>query len=215
MSKAILLSIKPKWVAKILNGEKTIEVRKQFPEDYVGWVYIYCSKGNKKDWHLIEVVDTDTGWEGYEYDYYIGSKGYLDWCLEGKVVARFWCDKVEKIKYHFGYYDMGDWTESYIKEKSCLTSEELDDYLKASEEYNEKIPSRVYGRAVPISKLEIFDKPKELSEFMLYCETHRKKLASWTNHKCNKCPYLIDGAGCCPKLTKAPQNYCYVEELKQ
>lgn len=43
MSKAILLSIRPEWVAKILNGEKTIEVRKQFPKDYRGWVYIYCT----------------------------------------------------------------------------------------------------------------------------------------------------------------------------
>ena len=42
--KSILLSIKPKYVAEILNGEKTIEVRKRFPKDYKGWVYIYCTK---------------------------------------------------------------------------------------------------------------------------------------------------------------------------
>ena len=42
--KSILLSIKPEWLCKILNGEKTIEVRKKFPKDYVGWVYLYCSK---------------------------------------------------------------------------------------------------------------------------------------------------------------------------
>ena len=45
--KSILLSIKPEWLAKILNGEKTIEVRKLFPKDYVGWVYLYCSKDKK------------------------------------------------------------------------------------------------------------------------------------------------------------------------
>ena len=28
--KHIMISIKPKWVAKILNGEKTIEIRKSF-----------------------------------------------------------------------------------------------------------------------------------------------------------------------------------------
>ena len=27
--KQLLISIKPKWVAKILNGEKTIEIRKK------------------------------------------------------------------------------------------------------------------------------------------------------------------------------------------
>ena len=45
--KAILLSIKPEWIAKILNGKKTVEVRKKFPKDYVGWVYLYCSKNGK------------------------------------------------------------------------------------------------------------------------------------------------------------------------
>ena len=45
MGKSILMSIQPQWLAKILNGEKTIEIRKKFPKDYVGWVYIYCTKG--------------------------------------------------------------------------------------------------------------------------------------------------------------------------
>ena len=48
MRKSILMSIKPQYVAKILNGEKTIEIRKRFPKDYVGWVYIYCTKGKEK-----------------------------------------------------------------------------------------------------------------------------------------------------------------------
>ena len=43
-NKAILISIQPQWVAKEINGEKTIEVRKKLPKDYIGWVYIYCTK---------------------------------------------------------------------------------------------------------------------------------------------------------------------------
>ena len=31
MSKAVLISIRPKWVEKIASGEKTIEVRKTRP----------------------------------------------------------------------------------------------------------------------------------------------------------------------------------------
>lgn len=31
MPECMMLSIQPNWVAKILNGDKTIEVRKQFP----------------------------------------------------------------------------------------------------------------------------------------------------------------------------------------
>lgn len=201
--KSILLSIKPEWLAKILNEKKTIEVRKLFPKDYVGWVYLYCSKGNKKNWHLIEVVNPDTGWEGYEYDYYIGSKGYLDWCLEGKVVARFWCDKVEKITVTFertqmGYFGFGLWAnyftittdQDYLMSKSNLSYHELDNYL------NKKC-----GYAIHISKLEIFDRPKELGDF----------------HTVNKygIPQYQFGKGTCDykKLTKAPQNYCYIYDF--
>lgn len=192
--KSILLSIKPEWLAKILNGKKTIEVRKLFPKDYVGWVYLYCSKGNKKNWHLIEVVNPDTGWEGYEYDYYIGSKGYLDWCLEGKVVARFWCDKVEEIVYQNAFneptYNTELLSERDLCIKSCLGLFGLFDYL-----------GNKNGFAIHISKLEIFDRPKELGEF----------------HIVNKygIPQYQFGKGTCDykKLTKAPQNYCYIDDF--
>ncbi len=32
MSKAVMISIRPKWCEKIVNGEKTIEVRKTRPK---------------------------------------------------------------------------------------------------------------------------------------------------------------------------------------
>ena len=86
MSKQILLSIKPQWVAKILNGEKTIEVRKRFPKDYVGWVYIYCTKDSKNilcryyDGHWFTTKDKNNNWKMY---------------MNSKVIARFWCDNVE------------------------------------------------------------------------------------------------------------------------
>ena len=46
MSKAVLISIRPKWVEKIANGEKTIEVRKTRPKLAMPFkAYIYCSWG--------------------------------------------------------------------------------------------------------------------------------------------------------------------------
>ena len=43
--KAIMISIKPKWVEKILNKEKTIEIRKTRPKCKLPCkVYIYCVK---------------------------------------------------------------------------------------------------------------------------------------------------------------------------
>ena len=190
--KAILMSIKPKWVAKILNGEKTIEIRKKFPKDFVGWVYIYCTKGGKKDWHLIEVIDTDTGWEGYEYDYYIGSKGYLKHCLEGKVVARFWCDTVEEIECYS--YLPDDWDYDFETElmgrdelyrKSCLSKGEIACYLLEKN-----------GYAIHITKLEIFDKPEKADCFL----RHQPIWKTCNNHYYKSY-----------QLTRAPQSWCYVE----
>lgn len=186
--KSILISIKPEWVAKILNGEKTIEIRKTMPKcDLPIDVYIYCTKGNKKDWHLMESVGfDDTGWQcwkGYEYDYYIGSKGYLDWCLEGKVVAKFTLNKSELFHY------IGDFRKEPFY-------------------------------AWHIDNLVIFDKPKELNEFKRWCDDN---FDPWKN-KCLDCKAyrcdILAGEHWCDKsrryLTKAPQNYVFIEteELK-
>ena len=162
-NKSILMSIQPKWVAKILNGEKTIEVRKKFPKDYVGWVYIYCTKGKKL------LMAQRGNFKGFEL---INTKDYGDYvytniceCLNGKVVARFWCDKVEEIKidkgvmWRFGghmYITDSVYDATKLLRYSCLEQYQLENYLQ------EKT-----GYAIHISKLEVFDKPKELKEFGL------------------------------------------------
>lgn len=165
--KAILLSIKPEWVVKILNGEKTIEIRKKFPKDYVGWVYIYCTKGKPElsfvdclHYDLLEVAST---------------------IANGKVVARFWC---EDIEYCEDTSILND--EEYDLTDSCLTAKQIQDYGKS-----------VY--AIHISKLEVFDKPRELTSFGKYCSLNEiiKGVIS---------PQTIG-----TELTKAPQNYCFVE----
>ena len=47
MGKAVLISIRPEWVKKILAGEKTLEVRKTRPNMETPFkVYIYCTAGN-------------------------------------------------------------------------------------------------------------------------------------------------------------------------
>ena len=138
------MSIKPQWVSKILNGEKTIEIRKRFPKDYVGWVYVYCTKDKK-------------------YANLINRGGFLT----GMVVARFWCDKVEEIAKE-DYYPNDDlmsatmWFEFHTKtmdkeqilKKSCLRKSELHNYLNLKR-----------GYAIHITKLEIFDEPRTLQPF--------------------------------------------------
>ena len=47
MSKAVLISIRPKWVEKIASGEKTIEVRKTRPKLATPFkAYLYVTAGN-------------------------------------------------------------------------------------------------------------------------------------------------------------------------
>ena len=181
--KAILLSIKPEWLVKILNGEKTIEVRKVFPKDYVGWVYLYCSKGKPR------VIIQSNGVIAIDNKHY----SYGDEELNGKVIARFWCDKIEEIVCQNAFneptYNTELLSERDLCIKSCLGLFGLFDYLGYKN-----------GYAIHISKLEIFDKPKELSEF----------------HTVNKIgiPQYQFGKGTCDykKITKAPQNYCYILE---
>ena len=169
MSKSILLSIRPQWVAKILNGEKTIEVRKLFPKDYVGWVYIYCTKGKQElNYHSSTQI-------------ILGKTDLTSYGLNGKVVARFWCDNVEEITTE-------KWSpskEQDLLKLSCLTENQLFDYCN--------LESGKPFYAIHISKLEIFDKPRELSEFNYWKD--KSEYGCWYENK----------------LTKAPQNYCYIE----
>ena len=43
--KSIILSVQPQWIEKILNNEKTIEVRKSCPQETPFKVYVYCTYG--------------------------------------------------------------------------------------------------------------------------------------------------------------------------
>ena len=48
--KAIMISVKPQWVSKILNKEKLVEIRKTKPKcELPCKVYIYCTMPNKQE----------------------------------------------------------------------------------------------------------------------------------------------------------------------
>lgn len=170
--KAVLISIHPKWVEKIASGEKTIKVCKTRPTLETPFkCYIYCTYGNPKD------------------NYCLGKRG--------EVIGEFVCDRIEKFSVfengavqYWNYYDL---------EKSCLTYDEISNYIGKNKQ----------GYGWHISNLKIYDKPKELSEF-------------WS---ADKCPYAsTDGctykyycfrAGqtkrCGNTLKRPPQSWCYVE----
>ena len=65
MSKAVLLSIRPEWCEKIINGQKTIEVRKTRPRmDTPFKCYIYkCGNGKVIGEFLCdEISNINFGW---------------------------------------------------------------------------------------------------------------------------------------------------------
>lgn len=183
--KAIMISIKPEWVAKILTGEKTIEIRKTMPKcDLPIDVYIYCTKDKKE--HLIMDIDNRVGINPVPYC-------YGDEELNGKVVAKFTLNKIEHFEREYMsryiddyYYDSGKQLNKKFYKNTCLTEKELFDYIGSGD-----------GYAWHISNLKIFDKPKELNGFI----TSRKLICHETG-----CDFYS-----VKPLTKAPQNYCYIE----
>ncbi len=135
--KSILMSIQPKWVAKILNGEKTIEVRKTAPKEVPFKVYIYCTYGRGK------------GASALYFDAYgnVSRKANGVKWINGKVIGEFICNTVENIP-----VDSEAFTA--ISKPACLTIDELIEYCSGKDMY-----------ALHISDLKVYDKPKELSDF--------------------------------------------------
>lgn len=71
---------------------------------------------------------------------------------------------------------------------------------------------KVYGQDKPlygwhISDLKIYGKPKELNEFIKPC--------LYGGSPCKVCEYYSDYSGECRNIiTRSPQSYVYVEEVK-
>lgn len=155
--KALLISIRPSWLEKILNGEKTIEVRRTRPKCELPIdVYIYCTKGNGNLWRSKSdrsFLLTRVG--GAPYTFMPLHDAYDK--LNGKVAARFKLRFVEKI-YSYGTDKLDTELGSSLEElsfESCVPEKDLLSYVGNGAFY------------WVISDLEIFDQPKELSEFGL------------------------------------------------
>ena len=141
MSKAVLISIRPKWCQKIVSGEKTIEVRKTKPKLETPFkCYIYCTlpKYPHEDF-----IATD-----YPRPQFYGG---------GKIIGEFTCDAITRVNICGFWDDSGKQLDNRLKE-TCLTSEKLCDYL------GEKV-----GYGWHISDLKIYDTPRELGELRRAC----------------------------------------------
>ena len=153
----------------------------------------------------------------------------------GKVIGEFICDCIDK-KWFYISTDGVPITniERDFETLSCLKRKDIINYAlqpnKALKVHNGTM--FIYG--LHISNLKIYDKPKELGEFNLYCERavefdnmvegQGKRInGDWRRDRCLNCirsfpcPVRGDGDGitiainCDRRIKTAPQSWCYVE----
>ena len=195
--KAVMISTQPKWVEKIASGQKTIEVRKTAPEVPFK-AYIYCTKAKP---YLYR--EANPPFElFFDSELYKG-EGYDDRLFSGKVIGEFVCDEIIEWQYDRGhqyYVDYPDDCTSYFPYLKCHSEATG---LRCSEIENYGKGKTLYGWH--ISDLKIYDKPKELSEFRKPCKINLPM--------CDRCEYYSTWNGRCENITRAPQGWCYVEEL--
>lgn len=169
MSKAVLMSIQPKWCKLIASGRKTIEVRKSRPKLETPFkVYIYCTKGK---YRLLDIMHDGDECYGEIYhgkpvfiktygERFLGKNDYGN----GKIIGEFICDKIYTYTTCLAFQSDNDISTNEITERSCLSEIELFKYeCPTSLKEFSKINVGLFGWH--ISNLIIYDKPKELSEF--------------------------------------------------
>jgi len=154
MNKEILISIQSKHAINILNGKKTLELRTWIPKDYKGWVNVYITKSKPYiKWNSTYSMN------GIIQDEWIFSNEKAS-SINGKVIFRFWFYGYETLEID------SDLEISTIKrsheellEKSCVDYNALNNMFM-----NEN--GDVFGYAWHIKQLEIFEKPKRLSDYL-------------------------------------------------
>ena len=146
MSKAVLISIRPKWCEKIISGEKTIEVRKTRPNMNQPFkCYIYCTAGEP-------YLNIPISQERIMRDYLeTGSMKSLNLPLgNGKVIGEFTCNRVTNL-----FSNSRFWLDEDDVLHTCLSAAEMRKYANGA--------NGLYGWH--IYNLKIYGTPRELREF--------------------------------------------------
>jgi hypothetical protein len=118
---AVLMSIRPEWLWKILDGQKTIEVRKTMPKIEPPFkVYLYCTRGGDELWTR-------------EKNGVLPPGSFGTWKMNGTVCAEFVCDKIYEIVVKHGkgmiLLDGGKEIPFTNDNEMCMTKPELHEYL--------------------------------------------------------------------------------------
>ena len=118
--------------------------------------------------------------------------------LNGKVIGEFVCDDIDEVRVFKDILYCVKNSQANKLGQMCLTIEEVKAYLGDKHGYNWHI-----------TDLKIYDKPKELREFITStdCESVIAK-----DMLCNTCCICSDFCTKKPKrITRPPQSWCYVE----
>lgn len=196
--KSVMLSIKPKYCELIVLGLKTVELRKTKPKIETPFkCYIYVTKNNL-----------------------IGDREAYINRLAGKVIGEFMCDKIDRIVH-------GGTSNENIQ--LCIFDDERQ-YIPLSNGY------LYYLTQIPFNEVEkysnggdlygwhikglvIYDEPKELNEFYIFCPEYEKGKFTAKCRRCKYCFECFNGDGLCllcdclgeKPITRPPQSWCYVE----
>lgn len=109
MSKAVLISIRPKWCELIASGEKTIELRRTSPKLETPFkCYIYETQGK-----------TNTPW--------MDEDGHMVFRGRGAVIGEFICDRMERFDVPFPAYT--DQVDTQLLKAARLSYREAHTYL--------------------------------------------------------------------------------------
>ena len=125
-----------------------------------------------------------------------------------KVIGEFICDKVYSIKnrgFCFSVATEGESITDEIARQSCLDYDDMVSYLGNKD-----------GYGLHITDLKIYDKPKELSDFISPSKV-KKCVDYCINGICSNLGYeeLCGAIRRCEykKLTRPPQSWQYINEL--
>lgn len=145
LQQSVLLSIRPKWARLILSGEKTVEVRKNFPAMVTlpFRVFLYET-----------MAETETPW--------MDEDGHVIFKGSGMVIGEFTCNEIHDIEWRGERYH-----RPYPEEADQLSEEELRQYLDKASGAGWEVSSGLTAYEKP-KALRFFRKPC-LNE--LYCES--------------------------------------------
>ena len=188
MKKAVLISVRPKWVELIASGRKTAEVRKNRPQIETPFIcYLYMSR-----YHWAFDLLRNYGME--ELADRLAAE-------TGMVVGEFICDSIYKFSTVVYLGNEQLISDDEVVKKSCVPRSDLRKYEGTIAPYG------LYGWN--ISGLKIYEKPKRIFDFVRpACERASDCGAGcsyWCGslHRCMR-NYIV--------LTP-PQSWMYVEEL--